>query len=261
MFGRVGRVLVRGPASRWRRASVVAMQTLRDKVIVITGAGGAIAGEVADAFREAGARPALIDRELVRIQGRAASYRSAAVESDLGSEAEVDRAIGQVLAHHGHLHGLVHLVGERAGGPVTAIDEATFDEVFDTNVRTLFLTTKVVLPHLLQQGSGFIGGIASKGAWVGGTAGGADGAAVFAAAKSATAAYLYALQDELRGTGVHVSICFPMGAVDTEANRLALGRIETSAFIQPRVIGQAFVTAALSGRGGHLLEIPIHPPG
>ncbi len=237
------------------------MHTLRDKVIVITGAGGSIAGAVAEAFREAGARPALVDRDLVRIQGRAASHRTAAIESDLGSLAEAERAIAEVVAHHGHVHGLVHLVGDRAGGPVSTIDEATFDHVFDSNVRTLFLTTKAVLPYLMAQGEGFIGGIASKGAWVGGVAGGAEGAAVFAAAKSATAAYLFALDEELRGTGVQVSICFPMGAVDTEANRRTLGRDQLARLIQPSVIGAAFVAAARSGQGGRLLEIPIHPPG
>jgi NADP-dependent 3-hydroxy acid dehydrogenase YdfG len=237
------------------------MDTLRDKVIVITGAGGSIAGAVADAFREVGARPALIDRDMVRIQGRAASFGTVAVESDLCSGAEVDRALGAVLERHGHVDGLVHLVGDRAGGPVTAIDEPTFDRVFDTNVRTLFLTTRAILPKLIAQGSGFIGGIASKGAWVGGVAGGSDGAAVFAAAKSAAAAYLHALSDELRGTGVHVSICFPMGAVATERNLQALGRDRAAHLIDPRVIGQGFVQAALSGRGGRILEFPVHPPG
>ena len=37
-----GAVLVRGPESRDARASVVRMQTLRDKVIAITGAGGPV---------------------------------------------------------------------------------------------------------------------------------------------------------------------------------------------------------------------------
>jgi NADP-dependent 3-hydroxy acid dehydrogenase YdfG len=236
------------------------MNTLRDKVIVITGAGGAIAGAVADAFREAGARPALIDRDLLRIKGRAASYGTIAVESDLASSAEVERALGEVIARHSHIDGLVHLVGERVGGPVSAIDEATFDLVFDSNVRTLFLTSKAVLPHMLERGEGFIGGIAAKGAWVGGVAGGADGAAVFAAAKSAAAAYLHALDEELHGTGVHVSICFPMGDVETDRNRRAVGRDGLAALIDPRMIGQAFVAAALSGRGGRLLEMPVHPP-
>lgn len=235
------------------------MQALRDKVIIITGAGGSIAGAVAEAFREAGARPALIDRELVRIQGRASAYRSAAVESDLNSTAAAERAVAAVLAHHGQLHGLVHLVGERASGPISSIDEATFDTVFNSNVRTLHLAVRAVLPHLMRQRQGFIGGIASKGAWVGGMAGGADGAAVFAAAKSAVGAYLHALDDELQGTGVHVSICYPMGVVDTEANRRSLGRNHPYSRIGPQAIGRAFVVAAQAGDGGRMLEIPVHP--
>jgi NADP-dependent 3-hydroxy acid dehydrogenase YdfG len=235
------------------------MQALRDKVIMITGAGGSIAGAVSEAFREAGARPALIDRDLVRIQGRATSYQSVAVESDLDSTAAAQDAVAQVLAHHGQLHGLVHLVGERVGGPVSAIDETTFDAVFTSNVRTLHVAVRAVLPHLLQQREGFIGGIASKGAWVGGMAGGADGAAVFAAAKSAVGAYLHALDDELQGSGVHVSICYPMGVVDTEANRRSLGRDHPFGRIAPQAIGRAFVTAALAGDGGRLLEVPVHP--
>jgi NADP-dependent 3-hydroxy acid dehydrogenase YdfG len=235
------------------------MQSLRDKVIVIAGAGGSIAGAVAEAFREAGARPALIDRELVRIQGRAAAYKAVAVESELESTAAAEAAVAAVLAYHGHLHGLIHLVGERAGGPVSAIDEATFDTVFQSNVRTLHVMVRAVLPHLLQQRQGFIAGIASKGAWVGGMAGGADGGAVFAAAKSAVGAYLHALDDELHGSGVHVSICYPMGVVDTEANRRALGRDHTFGRIAPQAIGRAFVAAAMPGEGGRMLEVPVHP--
>jgi hypothetical protein len=52
-----------------------------------------------------------------------------------------------------------------------------------------------------------------------------------------------------------------MGAVDTEANRRELGREQASRLIEPAVIGAAFVTAARSGRGGRLLEMPVHPPG
>lgn len=234
------------------------MHTLRDKVIVITGAGGAIAGAVAEAFREVGARPALIDRDLVRIQGRAASYRTAAVASDLASTEDAERAIAEVVAFHGHVHGLVHLVGERTRGPVATTDEATFDRVFETNVRTLFVTTKAVLPHLLRQGEGFVAGIASKGAWIGGAAGGTTDQAVFASAKSAVGAFLHALDEELRGTGVHASVCFPMGIVDTEENRRELGRQHLGPWIDARAIGQAFVTAARSGPGGRLIEIPVH---
>jgi NADP-dependent 3-hydroxy acid dehydrogenase YdfG len=232
---------------------------LRDRVVVITGAGGSIAGAVAEAFRDAGARPALIDRDAVRIQGRAASYKTLPIECDFSSADDAERAIAAIAEHHGRVDGLIHLVGERVGGPVTAVDEHSFDRVFHSNVRTLHLAVRAVLPHLVRKGEGFIGGMASKGAWVGGIAGGADGAAVFAAAKSAVGAYLHALNDELRGSGVQVSICYPMGVVNTAANRRALGRKHAHAVIEPGAIAQALLCAAASGAGGHMLEVPVHP--
>jgi hypothetical protein len=58
---------------------------------------------------------------------------------------------------------------------------------------------------------------------------------------------------------VHVSICYPMGVVDTEANRRSLGRDHGYGQIAPQAIGRAFVSAASAGEGGRLLEVPVHP--
>ncbi len=232
------------------------MRSLHDKVIVITGAGGAIAGAVADAFFEAGARPALIDRDELTIAGRASSYGTAGVVSDLRTPAAARTAIDAVRAHHRHVDGLVHLVGEVVSGDVSNLADETYDDVFDSNVRTLVYAVRAVLPDLLAREEGFIGGIASGEAWDGGAA----GAALFAAAKSAVATFLRSLDKELDKTGVHVGICFPMGLVDTPGNRRSLGREHRARLIDPAVIGRAFVTAAASGAGGRLVELPVHPP-
>ena len=235
------------------------MGQLRDRVVVITGAGGSIAGAVADALRAVHARPALIDRNLLRIRGRAKAFATAAVQSSLESSQEAQRAIDAVLQHHRRLDGLVHLVGDRHAGSVSAIDDASFDAVFDSYVRTLHLCVRAVLPHLLKQRRGFIAGVASKGAWLGGMAGGADGAAVFAAAKSAVGAYLHALDDELRGSGVRVGVVYPMGVVNTELNRRALGRGHSLDLVEPEAIAHALVCAADIEGGGRFLDIPVHP--
>jgi NADP-dependent 3-hydroxy acid dehydrogenase YdfG len=238
------------------------MESLRGKVVVITGAGGAIAGAVADAFFEAGAAPALVDRDRLRVQGRANAYRTAAVESSLSTLLEAEAAMAAVVERQGTIHALVHLVGDRVAGPLEALDETAFDAVMGSNVRTLFLATKAALPYLRAHGEGFIGGIASQGAWMGGAAGsGASGsAAVFAAAKSAVGAFLHALDEELAGTDIQVGVCYPMGAVDTDVNRRALGRASDARLIDPKRIGEAFVAAALSGIGGRLVAFPVHPP-
>ncbi len=233
------------------------MRSLHDDVIVITGAGGSIAGAVADAFREAGARPALIDRNEVRITAPAAAYSSIAVAADMSTMASAAAAIEQVRERFGHVDGLVHLVGELSSGRVQDIgDDEAYTEVFDSNVRTLVNAVAAVLPEFLERDHGFIGGMASVEAWDGVAA----GSALFGAAKSAVSSYLRSLDKELAGTDVNVGICFPMGYVDTASNRRALGRRYRQSLIDPRMIGAAFVTAASWGDGGRLVEMPVYPP-
>lgn len=231
------------------------MKTLADKVIIVTGAGGSIAGAVQDAFAKAGARPALVDRELVRIQGRAASYGVDPVQADLATADEAVRMVQEVKRHAGRVDGLVHLVGDVVMGRLTELTPEDFDRAFHTNVRTLFHAVQAVLPELRTREESFIGGIAAFEAW----GGGAPGAGLFAASKCAVATLLRSLDHELEGTTTSVGIVFPMGVVDTLGNRRRLGtgggpRIDT------RAIAQAFVTAALANDGGRLVELPVYPP-
>jgi NADP-dependent 3-hydroxy acid dehydrogenase YdfG len=231
------------------------MQTLRDKVIIITGAGGAIAGPVEQAFADAGARPLLVDRDVVRIQGRASSYSTPPVVSDISTLAKAQEMVESAKEFHGVVDGLIHLVGDVVSGKVIDLDEDAYDRAFDTNIRTLYYATKAVLPELLKREEGLIAGIASQEAW----GGGAGGASLFAASKSAVATFLRSLDQELEHSGIEVAIAFPMGPVDTLNTRRVPGT-DPHTLINPKVIADALVTAALSGVGGRLLELPIHPP-
>ena len=147
------------------------MKTLNDKVIVITGAGGSIAGAVEEAFRHEGARLVLVDKDKVRIQGRSSSYGALALEADFTTLKNAQDVVKKVKEEMGHVDGLVHLVGEVVTGRVDAASEADYNHAFDTNMRTLFNAVKAVLPELLSREEGFIGGIASQeglGRWGGG---------------------------------------------------------------------------------------------
>lgn len=231
------------------------MRTLADKVVIITGAGGSIAGAVQEAFARAGARPALVDRDLVRIQGRAKSYGVEPIRSDLATLEEAQRMVAEVKRLTGRVDGLVHLVGDVVNGGLAEVTPEDYGRAFDTNVRTLFYAAKAVLPELRQRDESFIGGIAAFEAW----GGGAPGAGLFAASKSAVAALLRSLDGELEGTSTSVGIVFPMGVVATASNRPRLQEAG-AAGIDPRAIAAAFVTAALADEGGRLVEMPVYPP-
>lgn len=232
------------------------MKTLKNKVIIVTGAGGAIAGCVESAFRKQGAQLVLVDKDGLRIQGRAANYDTSPIEADFSTLAGAQAVVAQVESEMGCVDGLVHLVGEVVTGSLLEATEADYELAFSTNVKTLFNAVQAALPALLKRDEAFVGGIASAGAWQGEAA----GAGLFAAAKGAVATLLRSLDQDLAHTPVEVAIVFPMGPVDTHTNRTRFHEQNKVPYIEPFAIGHAFVTAALSGMGGRLLELPVYPP-
>ncbi|MDZ7801487.1 MAG: SDR family NAD(P)-dependent oxidoreductase [Trueperaceae bacterium] len=232
------------------------MKTLKDKAIVITGAGGDIAGAVEEAMAQAGARPILIDRDEIRIRGRAESYATLAIEEDLLSAESAQRAADAAQDRMGRVDGLVHLIGDIVPGRLEDLDDADYDHAFDSNVRTLFHTVRAFLPLLKARPESFVASIGAQQAFQGGS----PGATVFAAAKGAAATMLRSLDAELADTSVDVTIITPLGPVDTGSGRTRLPAPRQGGWISPRALAAAFVSAALAGEGGRLLEVPIHPP-
>lgn len=235
------------------------MKTLKDKAIVITGGGGSIAGAVEEELAVAGARPILVDRDAVRIRARADSYATLAIEENLLSAESAERAIEQAAQRMGRIDGLVHLVGEVVPGRLDTVTDADYDLAFDSNVRTLFHTVRAVLPYLKMRDEAFLAGLGPRQTFQTG-ASGATGAALFAAAKGAAATMLRALDAELSGSGVVVTIITPLGTIDTRTSHERLPDPGADGWISPQAVARAIVAAALAGEGGRMLELPIYPP-
>lgn len=232
------------------------MKELKEKVIIITGAGGAIAGYVAEAFTDMGARPLLVDNDPIRLQGVVSSTGAYYLEADVSTPTGAEAMVRVAKERYNRVDGLIHLVGTNCAGQVQDLGSEVYDDVFDSNVRTLFYAVRAVLPELLENNQGFIAGMGSKDGWLNS---GTAGASLFAAAKSAVATFLHSLDQELRGTDVNVSIIYPMGLVDTTENRRALPRKEQSTLIDIRRIADILVTAAQFGPGARLVDLPVYP--
>lgn len=232
------------------------MPDLKGRVYVITGGSGAIAGAVAQAFAAAGARLALADVREQLLQERAQSLGALALGADLTDPGAAEAMVEQVTERLGRIDGLIHTVGGFAAGKVHEVDPGQYDRMFDLNVRTLFCAVRAVLPKLLARGEGFVAGFAAGPAW----RGSGPGAALYAAAKSAVATFLRSLDAELSGTRIQVLIVYPMGVVDTPANRRAMPEGDPAGWIDPAAIADALVFAVTRGPRGRLVELPIHPP-
>jgi NADP-dependent 3-hydroxy acid dehydrogenase YdfG len=232
------------------------MQPISDRVFVVTGAGGAIAAPIVRALAAAGARLALVDRHEDHVRERAASVAGVGLAADLTSVAGAEAMVRAVASALGPVDGLVHTVGGFAMGKIVDSDEATYERMFDLNVRALFATLRAVVPGMQARGRGFIAAFSSEPGW----SGTSPGTALYGAAKAAATSLLRSLDRELAGSDIGVAIVYPMGAVDTPANRRDMPDADPAGFIDAEEIAETIVHAATRGPRGRLRELPVFPP-
>jgi len=213
------------------------MEKLDGRVYVVTGGKGAIGRSIVAAFAAAGARTVAADLPEVNLLDAG------------GAEA----LVRDVLAREGRLDGVIHTVGGYSQAKLHEAPLGDYERMFDLNVRTLFHIARAVVPHFLQTKRGLLAAFSSEPGWTGAS----PGAALYGAAKAAVATLLRSLDGELKGTDAQVAVVYPMGAVDTPANRRDMPGFER--FIDPRDIAETLVHTAQRSRAGRLIELAVHP--
>lgn len=155
---------------------------LKDKVGIVTGAGTGIGRACAIALANEGARLALAGRRKDRIQQLADELgdRVVAVACDVTRPDEINRLLGQTADRFGELNFLVNNAGVLRPGTAEQVTEDDWDLTFNTNVRSVWLLSRAVLPNLRKAGGGSIINIASVLGMVG-----ARNRAAYAASKGA----------------------------------------------------------------------------
>ncbi|GAA4778898.1 SDR family oxidoreductase [Olivibacter ginsenosidimutans] len=149
------------------------MDTLKDKVVVITGAGQGLGAAICKTLSEAGAITILTDIQVKGLEQTeksilASGYTAKSYVMDVSNEESVRHVIEQVIQQFGKLDVVIN----NAGVDYTkAVDELSLDEwdrVMSVNLRGPFLVSKTVFPYLKENKSGHIVNIvstASKRAW------------------------------------------------------------------------------------------------
>jgi NADP-dependent 3-hydroxy acid dehydrogenase YdfG len=228
---------------------------LENKVFIITGAGGAISSAINTAFRGAGAKLALADRPGNAERARDQLGAGLAIPVDLSSLEGAQNMVAATLAHYGRIDGLIHTVGGFTTGKILEFKADDFTRMFDVNVKTLAFAVAAVLPEVLKQQDGFIGGISAAQV----ARGSGAGAALYTAAKGAVALFLKSLDAEMKGSSAKAGVVYPMGAVDTPANRRDMPNTDPNTWIDPNEIAAAFVYMASRSARGRVLEMQVFP--
>jgi 3(or 17)beta-hydroxysteroid dehydrogenase len=120
---------------------------LKEKVVLVTGAAGAIGAAVVAAVRRAGGTA--IATDLAGSAGIDAAL-------DVTAEADWQRVAADVERQHGRLNGLVNAAGIAAVGNIEKIDFATWRRVLGVNLDGTFLGCKYAFPLLRKQGGAIV---------------------------------------------------------------------------------------------------------
>jgi NAD(P)-dependent dehydrogenase (short-subunit alcohol dehydrogenase family) len=177
---------------------------MRDKVVVITGAGGALGSAVARVAEERGAKVARLD--LGKLDG-ALAY----VGVDLGDFAAVERAMNDIKAKAGTIDALLNIAGGFRWQTLAEGDLGVWDKMFALNVKTAAHACRAALPHLIAA-KGHIVNVGALGAVKAGA-----GMGAYAASKQGVMKLTESLAEELKGK-VTVNAILP-SIIDTAANR------------------------------------------
>jgi 3-oxoacyl-[acyl-carrier protein] reductase len=187
------------------------MKVLQSKIAIVTGGGAGFGEGIARLFVEHGARVLIADLDLERAQAVAASLGAAAcaVQCDVSRAQDVQSAVDACVQQFGVPQIVVNNAGTtHRNQPMLDVDEATFDRVFNVNVKSIYHMARAVVPLLRQQGQGSIINIGS-------TAGlrPRPGLTWYNASKGAVNVLSKSMAAELGPDGIRVNaICPVMGA-------------------------------------------------
>ncbi len=137
---------------------------LKDKVAIVTGGAQGFGKGIVEAFVAEGARVAVLDlnEEGAKAVAKAFGRKAFGMRCDVSKAKDVARAVKATIERYGRVDVLVNNAGTtHRNQPMLDVDEATFDRVFDVNVKSIFHFAHAVVPQMRAQGSGCIVNIGS----------------------------------------------------------------------------------------------------
>jgi NAD(P)-dependent dehydrogenase (short-subunit alcohol dehydrogenase family) len=229
---------------------------LRDKVILITGATGALGSAVAQEFAQTESRLALTGRSEQKLERLAAEIglpreRVFTVAADITQTNGVSDLRAAIVERFGQADVLLNIAGGWSGGKTvaeTSLEE--WDRMLALNLRSAFLLSRAVLPAMLEAGWGRIVHISSKTAVEP-----RSKQAAYAVSKMGLVTLTEVIAAEVKGTGVTANVILP-SVIDTPANRESMPQADPRKWVPPeRIAGtMRFLCsdAAVSINGAHI---------
>jgi 3-oxoacyl-[acyl-carrier protein] reductase len=229
------------------------------RVAFITGGSVGIGRAIAFTLGQAGWKSGICARSAEPLATTLAELRAAGIEAagapaDVADPDQLDRAITQVERELGPITTLVNNAGILIGKRIEELSLEEWDQTMATNLRSLYLACRRVLPAMRAAGAGDIVNIASlagKNGIVGGTA--------YSASKHAVLGFSKSLMLETRKDGIRVIAICP-GSVETAMMRDPSVRgAPAKQRLDPQDVADAVLAALRLPRTAMLSELDIRP--
>jgi len=208
---------------------------MNGKVVVITGALGALGQVVAKEALARGARVAGIDH--AASQAATTSERIELGGVDLTDAAQAKKAIDAAASHFGQLDALINIAGGFAFETVADGDVTTWQRMYALNVTTALNASRAAIPHLAASSAARIINIGAMGALQAGASMGA-----YAASKAGVHRLTEALAAEYKGK-ITVNAVLP-SIIDTAANRASMPKADFAQWVRPKELADVILFLA-----------------
>jgi NAD(P)-dependent dehydrogenase (short-subunit alcohol dehydrogenase family) len=219
---------------------------LKDKVAWVTGFGSGLGQAIALLFAREGA--AVMGTSKTETKGKETldmiaenGGRALFLSGDVGRTDQMEAVLVEIVKRFGGLDIVVNSAGVRANGSITEISEEMWDRTINTNLKGVFVVSRLAIPEMVKRGKGAIINIAARSGITG-----QAGRAAYCASKGGMITLTEAMAEDHAPQKIRVNCICPgptqTPMVDTStpermaryAQRVPLGRIG-----QPEDIAQA----------------------
>ncbi|MGA7070510.1 MAG: SDR family oxidoreductase [Bradyrhizobium sp.] len=222
---------------------------MKGKIVVVTGASGALGKVVVASALAKGARVAGIDHAAATIKTTSERIELGGV--DLTDVAEAGKAIDAAASHFGKLDALINIAGGFAFETVADGDPKTWQRMYALNVLTALNASRSAIPYLVASGAGRIVNVGAMGALQAGS-----GMGAYAASKAGVHRLTEALAAEWKGK-ITVNAVLP-STIDTAANRASMPGADFAKWVRPEELADVILflaSDAASAVTGALLPV------
>jgi 3-oxoacyl-[acyl-carrier protein] reductase len=226
---------------------------------LVTGATQGIGRATAFALGRAGYKVGVCARTESKVRSLIQDLKKEGIQAvggpaDVGDPGQATRVVEEAVEALGEIDVLVNNAGILIARPFDELTLEDWDATMATNVRSLYLVTRAVLPSMLRRRQGSIVNVASlagKNGFAGGTA--------YAASKHAVLGFSRSLMVEVRKDNVRVIAICP-GSVDTSMIRdQPMLKTDPDRILKPEDVASTIVHALTLPERALVSELDIRP--